>query len=112
MLDPITREPYLRDPRHVAIKARGASALAAASRTFAYFGPEAEFYVFDHVAFDQQANTAFYDVDSEEGHWTSGQGFQRRGEGFAALGYTNRSQEGYFPAPAERHSQRPACRPW
>jgi hypothetical protein len=46
-----------------------------------YFGPEAEFYVFDHVAFDQQANTAFYEVDSEEGHWTSGQGFQRRGAG-------------------------------
>jgi glutamine synthetase len=65
----------------------------------AYFGPEAEFYVFDHVAFDQQANTAFYEVDSEEGHWTSGQGFQRRGEGLSALGYTNRSQEGYFPAP-------------
>ena len=77
----------------------GASALRAASPTSAYFGPEAEFYVFDHVAFDQQANTAFYEVDSEEGHWTSGQGFQRRGEGLAALGYTNRSQEGYFPAP-------------
>ena len=55
--------------------------------------------MFDHVAFDQQANTAFYEVDSEEGHWTSGQGFQRRGEGLAALGYKNRSQEGYFPAP-------------
>src|SRR5215213_2079442 len=79
VLDPITRNPYTRDT--------------------CYFGPEAEFYVFDHVAFDQQAHTAFYEVDSEEGHWTSGQGFQRRGEGLAALSYTNRSQEGYFPAP-------------
>src|SRR5215216_5442746 len=98
VLDPITREPYTRDPRYVAIKAEQhlrSTGIADVS----YFGPEAEFYVFDHVAFDQQANTAFYEVDSEEGHWTSGKGFQRRGEGLAALGYTNRSQEGYFPAP-------------
>src|ERR671935_311131 len=92
VIDPITREPYTRDPRYVAIKAEQhlrSTGIADVS----YFGPEAEFYVFDHVAFDQQANTAFYEVDSEEGHWTSGQGFQRRGEGLAALGYTNRSQK-------------------
>ena len=98
VLDPITREPYTRDPRYVAIKAEE-HLRSSGVADVAYFGPEAEFYVFDHVAFDQQANTAFYEVDSEEGHWTSGQGFQRRGEGLAALGYTNRSQEGYFPAP-------------
>ena len=98
VLDPITREPYSRDPRYVAIKAERHLRAGGVADT-CYFGPEAEFYVFDHVAFDQQANTAFYEVDSEEGHWTSGQGFQRRGEGLAALGYKNRSQEGYFPAP-------------
>ena len=98
VLDPITREPYTRDPRYVAMKAEE-HLRSSEIADVAYFGPEAEFYVFDHVAFDQQANTAFYEVDSEEGHWTSGQGFQRRGEGLAALGYTNRSQEGYFPAP-------------
>jgi glutamine synthetase len=98
VLDPITREPYTRDPRHVATRAEE-HLRSSGIADVAYFGPEAEFYVFDHVAFDQQANTAFYEVDSEEGHWTSGQGFQRRGEGLAALGYTNRSQEGYFPAP-------------
>ena len=98
VLDPITREPYTRDPRYVAIKAEE-HLRSGGVADVCYFGPEAEFYVFDHVAFDQQANTAFYEVDSEEGHWTSGQGFQRRGEGLAALGYTNRSQEGYFPAP-------------
>jgi glutamine synthetase len=98
VLDPITREPYTRDPRYVAIKAEE-HLRSTGVADLSYFGPEAEFYVFDHVAFDQQANTAFYEVDSEEGHWTSGQGFQRRGEGLAALGYTNRSQEGYFPAP-------------
>src|ERR687885_691981 len=98
VLDPITRDPYTRDPRYVAIKAEE-HLRSTGIADVAYFGPEAEFYVFDHVAFDQQANTAFYEVDSEEGHWTSGQGFQRRGEGLSALGYTNRSQEGYFPAP-------------
>jgi glutamine synthetase len=98
VLDPITREPYTRDPRHVAMKAEAHLRESGIADT-CYFGPEAEFYVFDHVAFDQQANTAFYEVDSEEGHWTSGQGFQRRGEGLSSLGYKNRSQEGYFPAP-------------
>ena len=80
VLDPITREPYSRDPRYVAIKAEK-HLRASGVADVCYFGPEAEFYVFDHVAFDQQAHTAFYEVDSEEGHWTSGQGFQRRGEG-------------------------------
>ena len=98
VLDPITREPYSRDSRYVTMKAEE-HLRSTGVADVAFFGPEAEFYVFDHVAFDQQANTAFYEVDSEEGHWTSGQGFQRRGEGLAALGYTNRSQEGYFPAP-------------
>src|SRR3954451_8804029 len=67
VLDPITREPYSRDPRYVAIKSeeylrsRGVADVS-------YFGPEAEFYVFDAVAFDQQAYKAFYEVASEEGH--------------------------------------------
>lgn len=98
VIDPITREPYTRDPRYVATKAVEHLRSSGVADT-CYFGPEAEFYIFDHVAFDQQANTAYYEVDSEEGHWTQGQGFQRRGEGLAALGYKNRSQEGYFPAP-------------
>jgi glutamine synthetase len=98
VLDPISREPYTRDPRFVATKAEQ-HLRSTGIADVCYFGPEAEFYVFDHVAFDQQAHTAFYEVESEEGHWTSGQGFQRRGEGLSSLGYKNRSQEGYFPAP-------------
>jgi glutamine synthetase len=98
VLDPITRRPYTRDPRYVATKAEE-HLRSSGVADVCYFGPEAEFYLFDHVAFDQQANTAYYEVDSEEGHWTSGQGFGRRGEGLSSLGYKNRSQEGYFPAP-------------
>ena len=58
VLDPITREPYTRDPRYVATKAQD-HLRASGIADVAYFGPEAEFYVFDHVAFDQQANTEF-----------------------------------------------------
>ncbi len=98
VVDPITRDPYTRDPRFVAQKAEE-HLRSGGVADVCYFGPEAEFYVFDHVAFDQQANTAYYEVESSEGHWTSGHGFQRRGEGLSGLGYKNRSQEGYFPAP-------------
>ena len=97
VIDPITREPYTRDPRYVAIKAERHLRASGVADT-CFFGPEAEFYVFDHVAFDQQANRAFYEVDSEEGYWNWGQGFTARRRA-AALGYKNRSQEGYFPAP-------------
>jgi glutamine synthetase len=97
--DPITGEPYSRDPRHVARKAEAYLQTTGIADT-AFFGPEAEFYIFDHVAYGQQANTAFYEVDSLEGYWNTGRGFGRRGDGVVSnLGYANRSQEGYFPAP-------------
>jgi glutamine synthetase len=101
VIDPITREPYSRDPRHVARKAeRHLVQTGIADRC--YMGPEAEFYVFDHVSFDQRANTAFYEVDSEEAYWN-------RGESFGAdsqrnLGFHIRSQQGYFPtSPSDVH---------
>jgi glutamine synthetase len=65
VVDPITREPYSRDPRYVAIKAER-HLVATGIADACYMGPEAEFYIFDHVAFDQRANTAFYEVDSAE----------------------------------------------
>jgi glutamine synthetase len=61
----------------------------------AFFGPEAEFYIFEHVAYDQQAHTAFYEVQSQEAFWNMGEGFREGGN----LGHKPRSQEGYFPAP-------------
>ena len=83
-----------------------------ASRTPAYFGPEAEFYVFDHVAFDQQANTAFYEVDSEEGHWTSGQGFQRRGEGLGRPRLHEPLAGGLLPGAARTTPSATCARGW
>jgi glutamine synthetase len=97
--DPITGEWYSRDPRRVAHKAEAHLVSTGVADT-AFFGPEAEFYIFDHVAYGQEAQRGFYEVDSPEGFWNAGLGFGMRANGAAAnLGYTNRSQQGYFPAP-------------
>ena len=106
IFDPITREPYSRDPRYVAQKAEGYLLETGIADT-CYMGPEAEFFVFDHVAFDQTVNRAFYEVDSRQGFWNRGAGFGSGAgrNGDANLGYTLRPQEGYFPAPpADTHS--------
>src|SRR5918912_2328850 len=69
--DPVAREPYSRDPRFVAFKAEEylrASGIATAC----YWGPEAEFYIFDSVRFDQNAHEGYYHIESEEGIWCSG----------------------------------------
>jgi glutamine synthetase len=96
--DPITADSYSRDPRHVARKAEAYLQSTGIADT-AFFGPEAEFYIFDHVAYGQEPNRGFYEVDSPEGFWNAGLGFGRNGSGPAAnLGYRNRSQQGYFPA--------------
>jgi glutamine synthetase len=85
--DPITREPYHRDPRRIARRAEE-HLLASGIADTAYFGPECEFFVFDEVSFALDVNTAHYAVDSAEGHWNSGK---------PGLGYTVREKEGYFP---------------
>jgi glutamine synthetase len=89
ILDPITREPYERDPRLVAKRAEAYLQTSGVADA-AYFGPEAEFFVFDDVCFELSANRAFYEIDSSEGYWNSGT---------PGLGYTIREKHGYFPAP-------------
>ena len=98
VIDPITRESYSRDPRHVARKAER-HLVETGIADACYMGPEAEFFIFDHVAFDQRANTAFYEVDSSEAYWNRGVGFGASRDGAPNLGYKIRSQQGYFPAP-------------
>jgi glutamine synthetase len=90
--DPITKERYTRDPRAIAIKAESyikSTGIADA----AYFGPEAEFFIFEDVRFDQREHQGYYFIDSQEGSWNSG-----REEG-PNLGYKPRFKEGYFPVP-------------
>ncbi len=89
VLDPITREIYDRDPRYIAQKAEKHLQSTKIGDT-SYWGPEAEFFVFDQVRYDQTSHSGFYFVDSEEGIWNSGQ------EG-PNLGSKIRHKEGYFP---------------
>ena len=92
IFDPITRQPYTRDPRNVAQKAtRYLGSTGVADQAF--FGPEAEFFIFDNVQYDQATNHAFYSVDSVEGQWNTGRDEKPN------LGYKPRYKEGYFPAP-------------
>ena len=92
VLDPVTRQPYSRDPRYIAQKAElflKGSRVADVS----YWGPELEFYIFDDVRYDQNAQSGYYYIDSDEGVWNTG-----REEG-PNLGYKLRHKEGYFPVP-------------
>jgi glutamine synthetase len=99
VIDPITRERYSRDPRHVAQKAERHLVETGIADTV-HVGPEAEFYVFDHASFDQRANTAFYEVESDQAYWNRGRGFGEADvNGNSNLGYKIRSQQGYFPTP-------------
>ncbi|MGO9642865.1 MAG: type I glutamate--ammonia ligase [Candidatus Acidiferrales bacterium] len=96
-LDPVTRQPYSRDARWVARKAELYLKNSHLGDT-AYFGAEAEFFIFDSVRFDQDHQHGFYFIDSEEGRWNSG----REGPN---LGYRPRYKEGYFPVPPTDHLQ-------
>jgi glutamine synthetase len=88
---PETLQAYNRDPRQVLKKAVAYMKSTGLADT-AYFGPEAEFFIFDDVRYDQTNNGAFYQVDSDEGIWNSG-----RDEGGKNQGYKTRHKEGYFP---------------
>ena len=71
VVDPVTHEPYGKDPRRLARRAEEHLRASGVADT-AYFGPESEFFVFDSVAYDMSVNNAYYEVDSAEGHWNSG----------------------------------------
>lgn len=90
--DPVTQQPYSRDPRYVAQKAERYLNTTGIADTV-YVGPEAEFYIFDDIRFDQSYNRGFYQIDSQEGFWNSGK------EENPNLGYKPRYKEGYFPVP-------------
>jgi glutamine synthetase len=92
IVDPITKENYSRDPRNIAKKAEAYLKSTGMADT-AYFGPEAEFFIFDDIRYGGGANSGFYFIDSEEGAWNTG-----ADEG-PNLGYKPRHKEGYFPCP-------------
>jgi glutamine synthetase len=92
IVDPVTREAYSRDPRNIAQKA-DAYLKSSGIGDVAYFGPEAEFFIFDDIRFESTRFSSFYEIDSVEGNWNTG-----RDEG-PNLGYKPRHKEGYFPVP-------------
>ena len=92
VFDPITKEAYSRDPRYIAQKASNYLKSTGIADTV-YFGPEAEFFVFDDIRFDQTTNSGYYYIDSKEGIWNSGSYEEPN------LGYRPRHKEGYFPVP-------------
>ena len=97
VIDPVTKQRYDRDPRYIARKAEMYLASTGIADT-AYFGAEAEFFIFDNVRFDQREQHGFYFIDAEEGRWNSGRVENN-------LGYRPRYKEGYFPVPPTDHYQ-------
>jgi glutamine synthetase len=92
IVDPVTREAYTRDPRNIANKAQAYLKRTGFGDT-AYFGPEAEFFIFDDIRYESSINRSFYQIDSVEGSWNTGR------EECPNLGYKPRPKEGYVPVP-------------
>jgi glutamine synthetase len=90
--DPLTKQPYSRDPRYIAKKAE-AWLKKTGIADVSYWGPEPEFFIFDDIRFDSTENASYYFVDSIEGEWNSGRDEKPN------LGYKPRFKEGYFPVP-------------
>lgn len=88
---PDTGTPYDRDPRQLAKKALSYM-ISTGIADKAYVGPEAEFFIFDDIRYEQGMNSGSYKIDSSEACWNSG-----RDEDGHNLGYKIRSKEGYFP---------------
>ena len=90
IFDPITKEPYSRDPRNIAQKAEAYLHSSGIGDT-AYFGPEPEFFILDDVRYSQGPDHGFYSIDSNEGIWNTGR------DEMPNLGYKPKHKEGYFP---------------
>ena len=97
VIDPVTKQRYDRDPRYIAKKAELHLNSTGLADT-AFFGAEAEFFIFDNVRFDQREQHGFYFIDAEEGRWNSGRKANN-------LGYRPRYKEGYCPVPPTDHYQ-------
>jgi glutamine synthetase len=95
--DPLTGEAYSRDPRNVAKKAETYLRGTGVADT-SYFGPEAEFYIFDSARFETKEEAGYYYIDSIEAAWNTG-----RDEPGGNLAYKPRYKGGYFPVPPMDH---------
>jgi glutamine synthetase len=92
VVEPGTLRPYSRDPRSLAKRAEAYLRDTGIADT-SYFGPEAEFFIFDDVRYDSAPHTQFYAVDSREGNWNTARDERPN------LANKIRNKEGYFPVP-------------
>jgi len=98
VVDPISRQPYSRDPRYIAQKAERYLKETGIADT-SYWGPEAEFFLFNDVRYDSSASASYYFIDSDEAAWNTGEGDGKNGG--SNLGHKIRHKEGYFPVPPQ-----------
>jgi len=96
--DPVSGNPYSRDPRYIVAKAEAYLKSTGIADT-SYWGPELEFYIFDNIQYDQNAFTGYYRIDADEGIWNTGRDEKPN------LGYKLRHKEGYFPVPPSDQQQ-------
>src|SRR5712672_1319599 len=99
IVDPITKEPYSRDPRFIAQKAEK-FLRASGVGDVAYFGPEAEFFIFDGVSYESGVNHGHFKIETREGQWETGSAVEHFWDGKThttrpKLGYKPRYKEGY-----------------
>jgi len=90
IVDPMTKEDYTRDPRHIARKAE-AYLKKSGLADKCYIGPEPEFFIFDDIRYSQDQHTGFYQIDSVEGAWNTNRIEEPN------LGYKPSYKGGYFP---------------
>ncbi|MEJ0063880.1 MAG: type I glutamate--ammonia ligase [Alphaproteobacteria bacterium] len=89
--EPETNQPYDRCPRGIAKKAEQ-YVISSGAGDKAFFGPEAEFFIFDDVRFRVSPGRSFYQVDSEEDPYNTGREYPE-----GNLGHRPRVKGGYFP---------------
>ena len=99
VLEPDTGEAYSRDPRSTA-KAAETYIKSAGIGDTVYFGPEAEFFVFDDVRWNTDQQNTGYALDSVEGPYNSGTQYQG-----GNMGHRPGPKGGYFPVPPVDHEQ-------
>ena len=92
VVDPTTKAKYTRDPRNIAQKAEAYLKFTGIG-DMVWIGPEAEFFIFDNIRFDNSINYSYYYIDSDEGQWNTGRIENPN------LGYKPRYKEAYFPVP-------------
>jgi len=106
VIDPITHEAYSRDPRNLAKRAVAYLKSTGIADT-AYFGPEAEFFIFDSIQYSEEPNNSFFNIDSDEAGWNN-----KRTEGGGNKGFKPPTKGGYCvagptdPAALLRYAQR------